>query len=64
MATTERLRPPVDFDALASWIYERGLGQAQSPTCASSVAGHSTSCCGSTCRGFRDEALEKLKGKS
>jgi hypothetical protein len=26
MATTERLQPPVDLDALASWIYERGLG--------------------------------------
>jgi hypothetical protein len=64
MATTERLRPPVDLDALASWIYERGLGAGPITNVRKLGGGTQHIVLRFNLPRLRDEALEKLKGKS
>jgi hypothetical protein len=61
MAATERLRPPVDLDALASWIYERGLGGGPITNVRKLGCGTQHIVLRFNLPRLRDEALEKLK---
>jgi hypothetical protein len=61
MATPERLRPPVDLDALASWIYERGLGAGPITNVHKLGGGIRHIVLRSNLPRLRDEAPEKFK---